>query len=511
MSPRRRQRATRESVRLSASMFYKYLRCPHWVYWDVHGDQKEQAPVSSLMERIWRHGIVHEEKAMKARYPGAVEIPEYGDSDELFTRTVQAMAAGARSIQHGRLIDGRWIGIPDVLVREELPAGRRSRFGSWIYVPHDIKSAHIKDPDKDIRAEYKFQLAFYALILEKIQGVRPEYGYIVDAAFEPHAVRMNEVMDAFHLTLRDIEKIMSGHKPPPFLASACKESPWFALCKREAMECDDVCLIYKIRRAEHAKLYEAGIRTVTELANMDLDTLEAAVTDMSRRKLEAIQRQARALYEKKVIVIQSPSFPVASTEVYFDIEGDPLRRLEYLFGLLVVSGKGGSAPGGKGPRARGTYHRFLAETPEGEEGAWHEFLSFVRTLPEDAAIYHYGTYEKAVVERLTKRYGGDARAIERLETRMVNLLTTVCESVALPVYFYSLKDIARELGFKWRHKSAGGANSITWYEEYLEQKGKKGGAARAKRLLKDIIDYNEDDVRATLHLKRWLAKLPEPA
>ena len=93
---------------------------------------------------------------------------------------------------------------------------------------------------------------------------------------------------------------------------------------------------------------------------------------------------------------------------------------------------------------------------------------------------------------------------------MFNLLTTVCESVALPVYFYSLKDIAKQLGFKWRHKAAGGANSITWYEQYLELKDTKKTAVKAKKILQDIIDYNEDDVRATMLLKRWIDDIPEP-
>jgi len=484
--------------RITAEMFYKHLRCPHWVYWDLYGDESDKAETNALMQRIWEHGIAHEKEYISS-YGEFVEVAEYGDEDELFNETVAHMAAGARAIYHGRLIDGTWAGIPDLLVKTSLPLGRRSRFGDYHYVPYDIKSANIKT-EKDIRPEYKFQLAFYSLVLEKIQGVRPETGHIIDANKVTHDVPIGPVLEEFHLTLREIEKIIDGQKPAPFLASACKESPWFGLCKKDAEACDDVCLIYKIKRADHAKLYEAGIRTVTELATTEIDTLVEAVPEMSRRKLEAIKRQARALHEKKVIVIQGPELPQSTVEVYFDIEGDPLRNLEYLFGLLVTDG----------PKDKGTYTYFLAETPDDEEKAWHEFLKFVKKLPADARIYHYGTYEKTVATKLKEKYGGDAATIDRLENEMVNLLTTVCESVALPVYFYSLKDIAKELGFKWRHKAAGGANSITWYEQYLELKERNPKSVKGARVLQDIIDYNEDDVRATLHLKRWLDALPEP-
>jgi uncharacterized protein len=482
--------------KITASMFYKYLRCPHWVYWDINGEDKDKGRTSELTQKIWEHGVVHEKEVVESY--GEYDEVAAVDEAEGFAETVRLMKSGARIIYHGRLVDGSWVGIPDLLFRTSLPLGRHSAFGDYIYEPYDIKSSHL-DREENIRDEYKFQLAFYALILEKIQGVRPEYGHLIDADRRTVNVRINDILESFHLTLREIEKIIAGEKPAPFLASACKESPWFSLCKKDAEKCDDICLVYKIRRSDHQKLYAAGVKTITELAAANLDDLERVVEGMSRRKLEALQRQALAIHEKRLIVIQKNPLPQTDTEVYFDIEGDPLRGVEYLFGLLV-------AP----RRLKGKYHCFLATTPDGEEAAWHEFLAFVKTLPDDAPIYHYGTYERAVVARLKDCYGGEAAAIEKLERQMFNLLTSVCESVALPVYFYSLKDIAKFLGFKWRHKDAGGANSITWYEDYLRFKNEKKTAAKAKKILKDIVQYNEDDVRATLHLKRWLDGIPDP-
>jgi len=39
--------------------------------------------------------------------------------------------------------------------------------------------------------------------------------------------------------------------------------------------------------------------------------------------------------------------------------------------------------------------------------------------------------------------------------------------------FYSIKDIAKYLDFEWQHQKAGGAQSIFWYEQWLETKDKK--------------------------------------
>jgi len=82
----------------------------------------------------------------------------------------------------------------------------------------------------------------------------------------------------------------------------------------------------------------------------------------------------------------------------------------------------------------------------------------------------------------------------------VDLSNIVQKNVFFPLYFYSIKDIAKSkfLNYKWRHAKAGGAQSIFWYEEWLEKKD--------RAILTDIIDYNEDDVRATEYLHHWLVK-----
>lgn len=484
--------------RITSEMFYKHLRCPHWIYWDTHGEGDDGQEVGDIAKKIREQGVLNEREVVSS-YGDFDEVPEYGDEDELSERTLELMRKGSRIIYHGRLVDANWVGTPDLLFRTTLPLGRRSVFGDYSYEPYDIKSFYIDRPE-DVRDEFRFQLAFYALILEKVQGIRPECGHLIDAALHTADVRINDVLDDFHLTLREIEKILEGAKPAPFLASSCKESPWFGKCKLDAEACDDICLIYKIRRSDHAKLYEAGVKTVTELATANLDDLEDAVEGMSRRKLEALQRQALALHEHRVIVIEKNPLPHAETEAFFDIEGDPLRGTDCLFGLLVAKGK----------RAKGKYEGFFAASPDEEKDAWYAFLAFVKGLPDDAPIFHYGAYERIVVNRMSRKYGGDEEAIDRLERRMFNLLTSVCSSVAMPVYFYSLKDIAKELGFRWRSPKAGGVQAILWYEEYLKLKEKKGSAAKADKVMKEIMDYNEDDVRATMLLKRWLDDLPDP-
>ena len=61
---------------------------------------------------------------------------------------------------------------------------------------------------------------------------------------------------------------------------------------------------------------------------------------------------------------------------------------------------------------------------------------------------------------------------------------------------------ARLTGFSWRDVDPGGANSIAWYNEYLSAVGPERASERA-RLLQRILDYNEDDCKATEHIRDW--------
>ena len=58
-----------------------------------------------------------------------------------------------------------------------------------------------------------------------------------------------------------------------------------------------------------------------------------------------------------------------------------------------------------------------------------------------------------------------------------------------PTYDHSIKTLAKYLGFAWRDTDPSGAASIEWYQRWLET----GDQAIKQR----ILDYNEDDCRAT--------------
>ena len=83
----------------------------------------------------------------------------------------------------------------------------------------------------------------------------------------------------------------------------------------------------------------------------------------------------------------------------------------------------------------------------------------------------------------------------------MDLHQVVTKTITLPIESYALKNIARWLGFEWRNPKANGAQSICWYEEWLE--------TGDRSLLDAIVIYNEDDCYATYYIKKWLSKFLE--
>jgi predicted RecB family nuclease len=64
-----------------------------------------------------------------------------------------------------------------------------------------------------------------------------------------------------------------------------------------------------------------------------------------------------------------------------------------------------------------------------------------------------------------------------------------------------LKETAPLAGFAWRFGDAAGTLAMVKYDEAVDAEAVPGDRAAAQRW---ILDYNEDDVRATAALRAWL-------
>ena len=467
---------------LTGEHFYKFFQCPHWIWYDLYEDKQRMGKTPALMDMIHQDGLQHERAVVEARHKEKKfeEIkPElYKDLDEAFLATLELMKQG-KNIYHGVLMSENWVGIPDLLEARPLERGMKSLFGDHYYVVYDIKSG------AEIRDDYKFQLTFYSVILERLQGMLPREAYIINSMGEERSFVVDDFLDYFHLTRERIERILDGEKPPPFLKSSCKTSPWYALCLDDAKACDDISLIHRLSQNDQRRLYDLGIHTVKELAVADLQHLVSNLEDWQFDKILRFHNQANVLVKNEPMILKKIDFPQVKTEIYFDIESDPTEEIDYLLGVLIKKG------------TKTEYKYFLAKDKADEERIWREFLNFLESL-EDFVIYHFAHFEQQVFKRFGEQYGISRELEDKFKNNSIDLWRTTIEAVILPLYFYSLKDVAKYLGFTWDSQDAGGAESVVWYNDFLKTKDTK--------ILDKILRYNEDDVRATLFVKEWLEK-----
>jgi len=141
---------------------------------------------------------------------------------------------------------------------------------------------------------------------------------------------------------------------------------------------------------------------------------------------------------------------------------------------------------------------------EAEKEAWKNFWEYIDSLPQDDfAVYYYSAHEKTAYKKLQKLYS-DVISKEKVEDffenpNVIDLYKIVASKTDWPLWSYSLKSIATYLGFSWRDETPSGALSIQWFNKYLETKDES--------ILKRILEYNEDDCKATMVMKDALEKL----
>jgi predicted RecB family nuclease len=302
--------------------------------------------------------------------------------------------------------------------------------------------------------------------------------------------------------------------PPDVLPVVNRECGWCAWWDSCLARLDPDDLSLRIAKSpldihEITVLREAGVTTVSDLAGADLDRL---LLDFLPRvghrtggedRLRLAQHRSRLLLEGIELDRTQPgpiAVPAAPLEIDVDIETSADDRV-YLWGFWVQD----SATGETG------YHqvsRFEALDEAAELELAAAALGWLRdrVAGREALVYHYSDYEVVRLGRLAERSGAEvfgwAKAFAA--TGFVDLFGIVRK------HFFGtsglgLKVVAtRGAGFAWRDADPGGLNSLQWFADAISPTAGEPDRASARRR---ILEYNEDDVRATAAVRTWLRGL----
>lgn len=474
---------------ITAQSLYNLTRCAHRVYLDANGDPYEKREVNSFVKLLWELGLQTEREYIASLGDQPVVDLQAFSVEVAAAETLRLMRDGVPLIYQGCLVDLPYVGRPDLLMkRDDVP----STFGPYGYEAIDIKAGRgwerLESRTPKFKTHYAYQILFYRMLLKRTQGVAPQMGRIINVdkqieEFDPQVFETD-----FESALDEARRLVGGEETSePVLSSQCYLCDWFTRCEHWVRERSDPTNLFFVGKQKfHMK--RVGLQTVEDIASMEVKEYlvpPKKIPRMGEKALHRMKQRAEVLLAGQPLIRSGYVFPASQREVYFDIEDDPTRGITYLFGLLI-----------KEEPAPLRYEYFLAKRGEEEEATTRAFWDYLSSSDE-ATYFVYSHKERTSLKNLMERYRLSQEVFDRYVRSEYDMYTKlIVEYSDWPTFSYSIKHIAKMIGFRWRDPDPSGANSIAWFNEYLEN-------PTDESLLVRILRYNEDDCRAMYAIKKY--------
>jgi predicted RecB family nuclease len=302
----------------------------------------------------------------------------------------------------------------------------------------------------------------------------------------------------------------------PSRVAECRRCPWWPRCGAELRSAGDVSLLLSGDDVDAARA--AGVCTVGDLARLgsgDLARLPLVVG-----KPGTAQVRARAWLRGAPLVRVGARAAVRRADVEVDVDAESYGEDgAYLWGA-TLSGADVGIPHGyrsfvtwdrlPSPRQGVVFGEFFAHLMRVRAAAAERGLSF-------AAFCYARQAEERWMLGLARRYGHlpgvpAATVVDAFcrSEQWVDLLLEIRRQFVVPGSL-RLKELAGAMGFRWRDPEPGGENSMAWYREAVGSgviAGDGAGPAgpRSRQMAERLLRYNEDDVLATLAVRRWITE-----
>jgi predicted RecB family nuclease len=354
--------------------------------------------------------------------------------------------------------------------------------GENSYEPTLVVGTHKLTKDERIN------LAYIAHVIADLHHRKPSMGKIVRAQNKIQKVRLEATYSTINKIIPALQPWVNGtstEEPAIILNEHCPSCQFRHKCRAAAEQADSLTLLDRMTPKLIRRYQRRGVFSVTQLSYLFRPK-------RVRRKQRAstvfkLELQALAIRSGKIYLQAVPKIPRTEPALFLDIESLPDEDHHYLIGLTVRQG------------SRVSHHSFWSDCSEDEEQMWLRFLGTVQGYPS-ARIYHYGVYERRLIEKVAKRY--DLR-VEQIVNRMFNVASTIYGVIYFPVRSNSLKDLGRFVGATWTSPDASGLQSVAWrylWEETHDPVWKQ-----------KLLTYNQEDCSALLLLTDRIAAIADEA
>jgi predicted RecB family nuclease len=288
-------------------------------------------------------------------------------------------------------------------------------------------------------------------------------------------------------------RIVSGvtETMPAYASGTCKDCVWYTACLKILKAANDLTLIPELGRSRREVLIDR-IGSICELAEIDPAGFrkgeKTVFPGIGPGTLEKFHARAKLLATPGgTAYLRAPvRFPAAELELFFDVEVDPMRDVCYLHGFVERR---------RGDNGTEQFVSFFGDAPpsEAEERAFAGAWRYLQAS-QPCAIYYYSKYERTIYRKLRSKYPHVCTETD-VETlfdpaRAIDLYCdVVLKATEWPTRDFSIKTLAKYLGFEWRDPHPSGAASIEWFDRWV--------TTRDLAVRQRILDCNEDDCRAT--------------
>ncbi len=320
----------------------------------------------------------------------------------------------------------------------------------------------------------------------------------------------------------------------PYWHRDCPECPYAMWCEEQLEALDDVSLVRYTTLNQQLVLRENGLETRAALARLDphrarrarsraLNPLEhhrpEDLLGRSLDKLDELIYRARVRVRGtclRIVDARAMGCPTADVEV--DVDMESYEDATYLWGAYVSVNvpTPGVTPG---------YRAFAEWGPLDQSSEAALFARFWRFLDEVraacsvqgrtfAAYCFWAQAEDGAMNRAVEHPldgGPGARDLAAFRSREPAEWVDLHEQAQRQIQTegplglkqlegaLGLKQLAGAAGFRWRDANPSGEASIAWYEVAVREGDAAAAASRVR-----LLEYNEDDCRATKALRDWL-------
>ena len=315
--------------------------------------------------------------------------------------------------------------------------------------------------------------------------------------------------------------------PKPRKNALCTDCQFRDICKDKWKKSDELTQLAGVTKIRAEKIEAAGIKSIKDLAHTPIAQAEelgikpewidtARVFDSARESGKDYAYRARGESFK---IDLRPVADFADMENSVSI-GDSLldpnaEMVVYQWGVHSVNYETTDAGevSAKNEDVKHVQFDSFRHTAHAERKVFADFWAYTQERIEEAINTHgsadaYGMYvwsgaEARILRHLAKKHAGKVGVpsigeVEAfIENHVIDQLETA-KQLVFPAASYSIKDIAKHIGFEWPMADASGANSTLWYDHAVNAQPK----SERDNWIAKIRDYNRADTQAQVEIQK---------